>query len=286
VHDLGPVTHARLPASAPADCATFETVTSGDFDRRGRRYSAPRMTDLLATNSAIYSFMEAASPYLVLWSSAFTVLTTFRLVRRLRQGVERLPDSAAYTELAGLPLTLMPSVAFVWALATRDWRSALLFLWWGPGFVLTAVIFIRARKRGTPVNWYPVRYVIAYLCKGCYVAYMALFLWNGMPGMMFAFSVWIINDQYEKTVLSLDADRLRRTLDDHWLFRIAYPAGLLIPWIAPGTPNRVFALVYGTVLLVLWGAGISCVARKGMLRVRPPDLTLLRNMVYFPRARQ
>ena len=47
----------------------------------------------------------------------------------------------------------------------------------------------------------------------------------------FAFSVWIINDQYEKACMSLDADRLRRTFDDGWLFRLLYPAGLLIPWV-------------------------------------------------------
>jgi hypothetical protein len=72
-------------------------------------------------NQAIFTFMEAASPYLVLWSSAFTVVTAARLVRRLRRGVTRVPDSAAFTELAGLPLTLMQPVCFVWAVVSREW---------------------------------------------------------------------------------------------------------------------------------------------------------------------
>ena len=237
-------------------------------------------------NPAIYRFMEGASLYLVLWSSVFTLLTTLRLGQRLHRGAGRLPDSAVYTELAGLPLTLMQPVCFVWAVASLDWLSALLFLWWGPGFVIIAVIYLRAKRRGVAINWYPVRYAISYLCKVFYLIYMAVFLWKGMPGMMFAFSVWLINDQYEKAMLSLDADRVRRTFDDHWFFRIAYPAGLVIPWIAPGTPNRSFALAYGTVLLVLWGAGIVYVARRGLLRTRPPDPSLLRNLVYFPRLRR
>jgi len=237
-------------------------------------------------NPAIYHFLEAASPYLVLWSGVFTVLTSIRLWQRVRHGVDRLADSAVYTELAGLPLTLLQPVCFVWAVLTLDYLSALLFLWWGPGFVISAVFYIRAKRRGQPIDWYPVRYVISWLCKGCYLVYMAVFWWKGMPGMMFAFSVWIINDQYEKAVLSLDADRLRRTFDDHWLFRVAYPAGLLIPWVAASTPIRPYALAYGTVLLLLWGAGVVWVRQRGFLRTRPPDPSLLRNMVYFPRLRQ
>ena len=234
-------------------------------------------------NRAIFLFMEHASPYLVLWSSVFTLLTVVRLGARLRRGISRVPDSAAVTELAGLPLTFMQPVCFVWAVATRDWLSALLFLWWGPGFVAAVVAVIVSKVKGFAIDWHPLRYVISYLCKGYYLAYTAVFFTLGMPGMMFAFSVWIINDQFEKAFMSLDADRLRRTFDDHWLFRILYPAGLLVPWFAPATPHRPFAVVYGAGLLLLWLGGIVYVRRKGLLRERPSDPSLLRNMVYFPR---
>ena len=237
-------------------------------------------------NRGIYAFLEAASPYLVCWSFVFTLVTSIRIAARVRQGREQVPDSAALTELAGLPLTLLQPVAFVWAVVTRDLPSALLFLWWGPGFVLSAAIVIGAKVRGRTVDWHPVRYVISYLCKLYYLAYMVVFYRLHMPGMMFAFSVWIINDQFEKAFMSLDADRLRRTFHDHWVFRILYPTGLLIPWFYPDVPDRVFARGYGIVLLGLWLAGVAHVHRRGRLRELPQDPSLLRNMVYFPRLRR
>ena len=83
--------------------------------------------------------------------------------------------------------------------------------------------------------------------------------------------------------MSMDADRLRRTFDDNWLLRILYPGGLLIPWFAPGLAYRSALGVYGAVLLCAWLLGIAYVKRKGLLRVRPADPSLLRNMVYFPK---
>jgi hypothetical protein len=237
-------------------------------------------------NRDIYTFMEWAAPFLIFWSFAFTLITGVRIMLRVREGIARVPDSMVFTELAGLPLTLLQPVCFVWAMLSADMLSALLFLWWGPGFIAIAVAVIATKARGKTIDWHPWRRPISYLCKLYYLAYAATFIALGMPGMLFAFSVWIINDQYEKAVLSLDADRLRRTFDDHWLFRILYPAGLLIPYVAPAMANRTFSAVYGTGLLILWLAGILYVRRAGSLFTRPADATLLRNMMYFaPRDR-
>ncbi|HZN02652.1 MAG TPA: hypothetical protein VFD06_03590 [Candidatus Polarisedimenticolia bacterium] len=251
---------------------------------RARRRGAP--PPFLFVNPDIYRFLESASGILVAWSCLFTAITSIRALRRWRQHAGPAPDSAVYTELAGLPLTILQPICFVWAAVTADWRSILLFVWWGPGFVIAAVAVVLAKRRGRAIDWYPYRYAISILCKGYYLAYMAVFLRRSMYGMIFAFSVWIINDQYEKAFLSLDADRVRRTFDDRWLFRIAYPAGLLVPWFAQDMPHRTFALLYGTTLLFLWLAGIHRVARAGLLRRRPADPSLLRNMVYFPRLRR
>src|SRR5262249_22482133 len=147
------------------------------------------------------------------------------------RGVERAPDNAVLTELAGLPLTLLQSVCFVRAALALDWLAMLLFLWWGPGFLFVLAVVVRARLRCRRINWRPSRYLTSYLCKLYYLAYVAAFWYAGAPGILFAFSVWIINDQYEKAFLSLDADRTRRTFHDLWLFRILYPAGLLAPWL-------------------------------------------------------
>jgi hypothetical protein len=114
---------------------------------------------------------------------------------------------------------------------------------------------------------------------------MATFFVFHMPGMMFAFSVWIINDQYEKAFMSLDADRTRRTFHDGWVFRVLYPAGLLIPVFFAETPLRMFSMGYGPALLGVWIAGLIYVARRGQFFALPEDPSLLRNMVYFPKLR-
>src|SRR5262249_30149422 len=156
------------------------------------------------------------SAVLILWSFAFTLLHSVRIIRRLRQELPSSPDNALLTELAGLPLTVLQSVAFVLAVVYADWVSMLLFLWWGPGFVTVVALLIVARVRRRRIDWHPYRLLISYLCKFTYLAYMVTFFLYQMPGMMFAFSVWIINDQYEKLFLSLDADRTRRTFHDLW----------------------------------------------------------------------
>jgi hypothetical protein len=237
-------------------------------------------------NLAIYQFIERAAPFIALWLSVFTLVTVWRAAQRIRRGVERVPDSVLFTELPGLPIAALQSLCFVWALFSLDWLSALFFLWWGPGFVAVAAIYVRAKRRGTQIDWHRYRYVISWLCKGTYLLYAAVFAWLGMWGTLFVFGAWIINDQIEKAFLSLDADRLRRTFDDAWLFRILYPAGLLVPWFASSMPYRGLLAAYGAMLLVAWLCGIFYVKRKGLLRVRPQDPSLLRNMIYFSKLRQ
>jgi hypothetical protein len=237
-------------------------------------------------NPAVFSLLESSAPYLVFWSLVFSALTAIRVARRVRLGIDRVPDSAAYTELAGLPLTLLQSVCFGWAVWNGDWISMLLFLWWGPGFVLVAAAVIASKVRHDPIDWHPWRLIISFLCKGYYLAYIAAFLFMQTPTILFAFSVWIINDQYEKAFMSSDADRFRRTFDDLWLFRALYPAGLLTPYFFPDMPYRALFAAYGTTLLGLWILGLFYIWRKGMLLQRPEDPSLLRNMVYFPKLRQ
>jgi hypothetical protein len=233
----------------------------------------------------LYAFLERVAPFLALWSCSFTVIHTIRIVRRVRSGIRKVPDNAILTELAGLPLTLLQTVAFVMAAVHGDIASMLLFLWWGPGFIIVLTIVGVAKARKKRIDWHPFRYAISYLCKFYYLAYMITFYVHGMPGMMFAFSAWIINDQYEKAFMSLDTDRTRRTFHDRWLFRVLYPGGLLIPLFFATTPWRVFCAIYGLVLLCLWIGGLVYVARKGEFFQLPADPSLLRNMVYFPKLR-
>ena len=233
----------------------------------------------------IYSFLERTSPLLILWSFSFTLIHSLRIIHHVRRGARKASDNAPLTELAGLPLTALQPVAFVMAAARMDWLSMILFLWWGPGFVFVVAVVIVARVRQRRIDWHPYRYWISFLCKLYYLAYMAAFLIHAVPGMMFAFSVWIINDQYEKAFMSLDADRTRRTFHDHWFFRVLYPSGLLVPLFLAETPLRAFSAVYGLALLVLWIAGLIHVSRRDELFSLPVDPSLLRNMVYFPKLR-
>jgi hypothetical protein len=236
-------------------------------------------------NQQIYQFVEACSPWLSLWLSIFTIVTGWRVFVRVRSGVAQVPDSVLFTELPGFPIAALQSICFVWAAVTGDWISMAFFLWWGPGFVAVAAAWIIAKRRGRSIDWHPYRYVISWLCKGYYVLYIAVFAWLGMNGAVFVFSAWIVNDQIEKAYMSLDADRFRRTFDDIWLVRILYPAGLLIPCISPEMPYREWLAAYGAVLLVGWLSAIAFVHRKGRLRCRPEDPSLLRNMVYFSKLR-
>src|SRR5262249_833626 len=106
------------------------------------------------------------------------------------------------------------------------------------------------------------------------------------PTMLFAFSVWIINDQFEKALMSSDADRFRRTFDDLWLFRVLYPTGLFVPVVFSSVPYRGLFVGYGLALFTAWPLALLYVWRKGLLLERPADPSLLRNMIYFRKLRQ
>jgi hypothetical protein len=231
----------------------------------------------------IYEFLEHWSPFLIMWIFAFTLLHVGRILIHLRRGASRQSHNSTIVELAGLPLMLLQSACFFRALGAGDWLSALLFASWGPGFFAAVlyVVFCKALKR--PQNWHPIKHVASWLCKINYLLFMLVFFILHQPGMMFVYSVWVINDQVALAWLSQDADRLRRTFHDHWLIRILYPAGLLVPFLYQEAPLRSFGMVYGPLLLVLWLWGIWRVHRAGLLRELPEDPTLLRNMVYFAR---
>lgn len=233
----------------------------------------------------IYSFLERLSPWLVLWSCLFTLVHGMRIARRLHRGVDKVPDNAPLTEIAGLPLTLLQTIAFGMAVFYRDLWSMLLFLWWGPGFVLVMGMVGVARARRVRIDWGPYSFAMSALCKLYYLVYLAVFYVHNMPGMVFVFSVWIINDQYEKAFMSLDADRTRRTFHDRWLFRVLYPLGLLVPLFSPEMPWRLFCAIYGLVLLCLWSVSLLYVWRRGAFFMLPDNPSLLRNMVYFPSLR-
>jgi hypothetical protein len=142
-----------------------------------------------------------------------------------------------------------------------------------------------AARRGRKVDWYGPRRAISWACKLYYLAFMVVFWHLEMPGMMFAFSAWILNDQYEKAFLSWDSDRTRRTFHDLWVFRTLYPGLLLLPLLSERMPLRPLFGAYGILLLLLWLSGLLFVGRKGRFLRMPDDPGLLRNIVYLPPPR-
>src|SRR5688500_17652939 len=102
---------------------------------------------------------------------AFTCVHVIRAAR-IREPIKH---SSWLTEVAGLPITLMHSICFVWAAIERDWIAMLLFLWWGPGLLGTFVL-IATRKP----NWKPHATWISWACKLWYLAFMLAFWDRGL----------------------------------------------------------------------------------------------------------
>lgn len=229
----------------------------------------------------IYKYLENISSYLVLWIFLFTILNILRIWVHQSRGVEKIAHNSIIVELAGLPLALLQSICFFWAVSEGDLLSATLFLWWGPGFFLTIFYLAYCKLKKQKPNWHPAKHIISWLCKLNYLIFMVVFYLFNMPGMIFVYSVWVINDQFGLAYLSLDADRLRRTFHDYWFIRILYPAGLFVPFFFENIPFRLFCMTYGTSLFLLWLSGIFYLKKKSLLLQLPDDPTLLRNMIYF-----
>lgn len=232
-------------------------------------------------NREIYQLMESTAPWLIIWIAVFALLNLRRIQQHRRRDQGPGGHSVLFVEAAGLPLALMHTVCFVKAIQLGDWLSVLLFAWWGPGFIGIAWFYLKRQKQQRRINWHPLRHLIAWACKLNYLFFLVIYAWFGLWQTLFVFSIWIINDQIGMLWISDDADRLRRTLDDGWLVRLAYPAGLFIPLFTADFPARWYCLLLGVALSGLWIAGIVRVCRLGKLRWRPDDPSLLRNMVYF-----
>jgi len=237
----------------------------------------------LPVHAEVYATLERASPFLICWVAIFLVYNLARIARRPPGADAPLKEGMVTGELPGLPLMLLHSVGFGLSLAARDPVSAALFLWWGPGYVFVATtLLVRARRRARPIDWKPWARLSSWGCKLSYVIFMVIYLTNGLYGLPFVFSAWIVNDQVKLAFLRTNADRARRVTEDLWLPRLGYVAFLFLPFFV-AVPLRPFAAALGALLAVLWVAGMVRVLRSGRFRQRPdphaPDN--LRDIVYL-----
>jgi hypothetical protein len=234
-------------------------------------------------NPEVYRTLELGAPYLIGWVSIFVVVTIIKLLRHARgQAVATAREGMIASELPGLPLMLMHSAGFGLALWHRDVVSALLFAWWGPGYVLVASMLLLKVK----VDWRRWALATSWGCKLSYVLFIGIYASLGLWGLPFVFSAWIVNDQVRLTWLRGNADRARRVVEDYWLFRILYVALLLLPLVVE-TPLRPLAAGVGLLLLALWLVGLKKVVASGRYRVQPDPHASdnLRDIVYLRGAR-
>jgi len=232
-------------------------------------------------NRSIYQIFETAAPLLILWVAIFFVITAVRIVLSLRKPHQQLKTNNLVSELPGIPLTLLHTVAFVKALMLGDLISGVLFLWWGPGFIVIALIYLISHVRKKKINWAPIALITSYTCKVNYVLFMLVYFHFGMPAIMFTFSAWIISDQISLAWFSNNADRTRRTFEDFWLFRIFYLGLLFTPVFYASMPYRIPCMIFGIVLFAVWMVSIIKVYRQGLLLKRPVGYEYLRNIVYL-----
>lgn len=232
-------------------------------------------------NKQVYEIFAQATPFLMIWLTVFFILTLARILKSKITHDGTATYSPILSELPGLPLTLLHTVAFVKAMMLQDWVSALLFIWWGPGFILTAAVVIYCKVTNTAFNWAPFGRITSYLCKVNYVLFMLVYYYLDMPLLMFIFSVWIVTDQINLAWFSNNADRTRRTFEDYWILRLLYIGLLSVPMLWPETPYRIWLITLGLAVFSLWLAAIHKVYRSGLFLQRPQGSSFLRNIVYL-----
>ena len=228
---------------------------------------------------AVYLLFDRVSVWIVLWLMAFLALTCVTLiVRAVRGHSDYHRDSLIGGELPGILLVLMHSVCCGYSLIRHDWLSALVFGWWGPGFLVVATLVLLKR----PVNWRRLATATSVACKLNYLVLVGFFIHYGAWTPVFAYSLWIMHDQVRLGWLQHNADRTRRVFEDRWLPRICYPLFLAIPVFDAQFPFRWVCTGAAAIVVVLWVWGLVRLVRRRAFFVRPRSFTdNLRDIVYL-----
>jgi len=229
----------------------------------------------------VYAGMDRFAGPVVIWVSCVALWILAKTVRRGLGHEVEFSEHMILSELPGLPLELLCSLGWVLALRHGDWASALLLLWWGPGYLIVAGRAVTSGLR--PASWAPLALATSWGCKLSYLALMAIFAWHGLWALPFAYSVWIMADQARLAWFKGSADRTRRTFEDLWLPRLLYPAFLFLPF-AVEVPGGWAAGALGTLIAIAWLLGLVQVANSGKFFEQPDPIHSpnLRDIVYLP----
>lgn len=230
-------------------------------------------------DESIYIYMNDWAPYLNLWIAFFFAITIVRICLSFFK--KQMGYGSIISELPGLPLTLLHSVAFVKAIESQDIVTALLFAWWGPGFLVTAawVIYIKVKK--VSFDWAPFGLITSIACKVNYVLFMIFYLYFECYEIAAAFSIWIMHDQINLAWFTGNADRTRRITEDYWIFRMGYVLFLFTQFFVEEFADKTFSIILGLSILALWVVSIVKVIRKGQFRFKPDHSEFLRNIAYL-----
>lgn len=235
----------------------------------------------LPVDAEVYRTLDRAAPWLTGWLTLFALVTLVRIARH-RPGDPPRKETMVGSELPGLPLMLLHSAGFALAAWHRDVVSALLFLWWGPGYLVVSSIVLRQAQTKRPIDWRPYALATSWGCKLSYLIFMIIYASFGLPGLPFVFSAWVILDQVKLAWLRGNADRTRRLTEDAWLPRLGYVLGLFIP-LGFEMPLRLLATGLGMTLFVLWVVGLARVIQAGRFFTKPDPRTSdnLRDIIYL-----
>jgi hypothetical protein len=230
-------------------------------------------------NAAVYLLFAQLCPVILVWLMVFLAVTVVTLIWRAAAGrQEAYRDTLVGGELPGILLVLTHSVCFGYSLYLHDWPSAIVFGWWGPGFLVVATLVLAKRK----VDWRRIALATSISCKLNYLLLVALFFHFGCSAPIYAYSLWIMHDQIRLAWLQKNADRTRRVSEDWWLPRLCYPGFLVLPFFDASIPFRWLCAGVSVLVALLWIWGILRLVRQGCFRERPRSFTHnLRDIVYL-----
>ena len=222
-----------------------------------------------------YIAFDSFSDYLVIWLFLFFCINSVKCCLQIVK-VKTFRHTGITTEYPGLPLALLHTYCWVYFIINADVFSTLLFTWWGPGFLVSAYIFLFKKD----FNWVRFGTVTSWACKIIYVLIVTILLILGLPKLVFTYSLWIIADQICLMNFEHNADRARRITEDFWFFRLGYPLFLFLPFVYD-FPYNIYYKILGLVVFTVWVISLFIVIKKGCFFNKPTTWKeFLRNIVY------
>lgn len=232
----------------------------------------------------IFCKFNDGTHYIIIWLFIFSIFTFGKFFYKfisnyndLMHGQYKLIDYKENLILEELPgLTFILLHTWVWFYA-NDFLTKLYFVYWGPMYLITAYLVVFKKK----IDWKKIAIPSSIACKFFYVFFVGIFLHLKLYLPIYSYSVWIMHDQVKLAWYKNNADRTRRFFEDYFVFRIGYPAFLLIPFFDTYFYMRIPSMIISIGLLILWAGGISRLVWLGQFYTKPKIEGFGRDIVYL-----